>query len=70
MIRRLYSDRYNGSEYYMKHIFDIAGDVPSYEDWIKQYGAKIILEENPWSGWAIEFENEEDAIFFKLKFGL
>jgi hypothetical protein len=66
-----------GGEYYTRHIFgrSCIESVPSYQEWIKEQGGKFVSGYNKetrighesWSAY-IEFEDEQDAIVFKLKY--
>jgi hypothetical protein len=80
MITIPYLDRagvYAGGEYYRKHIrgYSCRESIPSYQEWIKEQGGKFVSGYNKetrighesWSAY-IEFESEEDAVVFKLKY--
>jgi hypothetical protein len=76
MITISYSDangRSFGGQYYFDNIFVKGGhSSPSYSQWLEQHGGKMVLRykepERLIKIWMIEFESEEDAIVFKLKY--
>jgi hypothetical protein len=76
MITIPYSDskgRTLGGQYYSDHIFAMGGHSgPSYAQWVEQHGGKVVLRflepERRIKIWMIEFEDEQDAIVFKLKY--
>lgn len=64
-----------GGEYYTNHIFVRGKEVQPYPEWIKEQGGKFVLgyKKDPIAGIKfqphyIAFEDDEDAIAFKLKF--
>jgi hypothetical protein len=66
-----------GGEYYGKHIrgYSCRESIPSYQEWIKEQGGRFVSGYNKetrigheaWSAY-IEFEDEQDAVVFKLKY--
>jgi hypothetical protein len=78
MITIPYSDskgRSFGGQYYFDNIFVKGGHIfvgPSYAQWVEQHGGKVVLRflepERRIKIWMLEFEDEQDAIVFKLKY--
>jgi hypothetical protein len=60
-----------GYNAYTDEMNEVDGMPLMYKDWVEQYGAKVVLSlfvSNVLT--RLEFENEADAVYFKLKFGV
>jgi hypothetical protein len=50
---------------------DYSVDYALYDAWVGQHGATITHNNSDWKGWwMLEFEDDADAVVFKLKCGV
>ena len=73
MIRILYSSFYSGQFIGCHNIIDeayIISDDDTMVDWIKQFGGRMFYSEYVMDPDYIEFDNHEDAVVFKIRFGI
>ena len=68
MIKLEHKDEICAWGYYEFNIHMFQQGAISYEDWLVQHGGELVMELGDVNSLCISFENDEDAMIFKLRY--